>query len=121
MFNKKIAVTLGGLAIAGLVAMGQAGLASAEMGTDENPTLNDAQGFAVTNHMKGDGEDGHSPLTGYNGDHHGIGWIRSGQTGEEVSSAAGVNRVSDDETGDPNSVNYQDPDMTKGNKVTPKK
>ena len=69
-----------GLAAASAVAVAAPGLASAD--NSNNGNTNDAQGWCVTNHMH----------NGFNGDHHGIGWIRSGQTGSRISAEAG-NRV----------------------------
>ena len=41
--------------------------------------LNDSTGFGVTNHMK----------NGFNGDHTGIGWARSTQSGADIASIVG--------------------------------
>jgi hypothetical protein len=43
-----------------------------------NGTTNDAYGYCQANHIHN-----------FNGDHDGIGWIRSTQTGKAVSGAAG--------------------------------
>ena len=43
-----------------------------------NPTTNDAYGYCQANH-----------IANFNGDHNGIGWIRSGMSGKEISGSAG--------------------------------
>jgi hypothetical protein len=104
-----------------LAAMLGAGAAQADstsgnggQATSTNPTLNDAMGFGVTNHMKGNGVDNGG--NGYNGDYNGVGNVRSGPD-QNPSSFAG-NRVA---TEIPATVYLQHPDVTTGNKVTPKK
>ena len=109
-------VLAAGLGVAGLFGAGAASADAAAVGS--NPSASDTQGYGVTNHMQGDGV--HS-VDGYNGDANGIGHIRSGQTGQEISSAAGTNWVqtgpADGGTGDPNTLQYQR-DLT-GNKFSP--
>ena len=58
------------------------GLAAADVST--NKTTRDAHGYGVANH-----------IANFNGDHDGIGWIRSEQTGSEISGAAGVRTPTD--------------------------
>ena len=101
-------VVTGSVLAAGLGLAGLFGSATAFADNATNPTTNDAQGFAVTNHMNGPWNEGFN----------GIGHLRSEQTGAEVSSAAGTNRVRE---ADPNTVNWQTPKETgkNGNKVTP--
>ena len=66
-----LAATVATLSL-GLVA----GPASADVST--NGTTNDAYGYCQANH-----------IANFNGDHQGIGWIRSTQTGTEVRNSAG--------------------------------
>jgi len=61
-------------------------IASADV--TNNGTTNDAQGYCIANHL----HNGWSEDTSFNGDHNGIGWIRSEQTGKAISGSAG-NRV----------------------------
>jgi hypothetical protein len=72
-------VVAGSVLAAGLGVAGLSGAATAFADVTDNPTVNDSTGYGVTNHMK----------NGFNGDHHGIGWARSQQTGEEISAIVG--------------------------------
>ena len=54
----------------------------------DNKTTNDAQGYCIANHI----HNGWTEDSPFNGDHNGIGQIRSEQTGKEISGSAG-NRV----------------------------
>ena len=64
---------LAGMAVAMLAVPA---VASADVST--NDTTNDAYGYCQANH-----------IANFNGDHNGIGWIRSGQTGKAISGSAG--------------------------------
>jgi hypothetical protein len=59
-----------------------AGAASADVST--NGTDSDAYGYGIANH-----------IANANGDHTGIGWLRSEQTGEAISSVGGTKRIGD--------------------------
>src|SRR3954468_17575931 len=72
-------VLAGSLGVAGIVG---AGMASADVST--NDTTNDAYGYGIANH-----------IANFNGDHDGIGWIRSTQTGAEIGSVSGVKKIAD--------------------------
>jgi hypothetical protein len=100
-------VLAAGLGVAGLFG---AGAASADVST--NGTDNDAYGYGIANH-----------IANFNGDHDGIGWIRSEQTGAEISSVAGTNRVGDLNGVRSSQGNYapisNGDAMKNGNKVTP--
>ena len=106
-----------GAVLAGMLGAGAAQADSTEgnggVATSTNPTLNDAMGFGVVNHMKGNGVDNGG--NGYNGDFNGVGNARRGPD-QNPSSFAG-NRV---DTEIPATVTLQHPDMTTGNKVTPR-
>ena len=64
------------IAVAALAALVVPTAAMADVST--NGTVNDAYGYCQANH-----------IANFNGDHNGIGWIRSGQTGAQISDAAG--------------------------------
>ena len=91
-------VVAGSVLAAGLGVAGLFGSATAFADVTDNPTTQDAQGFGVTNHMK----------NGFNTDNgvpkNGIGWIRSEQTGDQVSNQSGTNRV---RIADPSTVEEQ--------------
>ena len=100
--------------MAGLLGAGSAFAEAEAVGS--NPSASDTMGYGVTNDMQGDGT--HS-TTGYNGDEHGIGFERSTQSGQTISSFAGTNRVSTS-AGDPNTLQYQkDLLANSGNKFSP--
>ena len=69
-----------GLVVAAGVAVAAPGIASADVST--NDTTNDAYGYCQANH-----------IANFNEDFKGIGHIRSGQTGLEISSVAGNRAV----------------------------
>ena len=71
---------------AALVALAVPSAALADV--TNNKTTNDAQGYCIANHL----HNGWTEDTSFNGDHNGIGWIRSEQSGKAISGSAG-NRV----------------------------
>lgn len=86
----RLAVAVAAVAVP--VALAAPGLASASAAN--NGTTNDMKGFATANHIH----------NGFNGEHNGIGWIRSTQSGEQIA-AQGGHRVADV---DHNAIAYQD-------------
>ena len=52
------------------------------------PSPSPPEGYCIANHL----HNGWSENSSFNGDHNGIGWIRSEQTGKAISGSAG-NRV----------------------------
>jgi hypothetical protein len=102
-------VLAAGLGVAGLLCAGAASAdASANAtdatgtGTGTDPTLNYAMGFGNVNHMS----EGYNDQ---NGEHNGIGWLRSDQSNPDPNTFAGTNRVRLPGTGDPNTINFQAP------------
>ena len=75
MHKTFLKVALPVIAVAGLVAA-TAGPASADAST--NGTPRDAYGYCIANH-----------IANFNGDHEGIGWLRSEMTGQEISAGTG--------------------------------
>jgi hypothetical protein len=79
---KKLILGLAAGAAVAAAAVAGAGMASADVST--NGTVNDANGYGVANH-----------IANFNGDHDGIGWIRSAQTGDQISAQSGTKKVAD--------------------------
>jgi len=71
------------IAGAALVALAVPAVASADV--TNNGTTNDKQGYCIANHI----HNGWSEDNPFNGDHNGIGHLRSQQTGEAISGSAG--------------------------------
>jgi hypothetical protein len=71
-------VVAGSVLAAGLGVAGLFGSATAFADVSTNPTISDEHGYGVANH-----------IANFNGDHNGVGWIRSEQTGSEVSALGG--------------------------------
>ena len=75
---KKLIIT--GMAVAMLAIP-----AAASADVTSNSTTNDAQGYCIANHL----HNGWSETQPFNGDHNGIGHLRSAQTGKAISDSAG--------------------------------
>jgi uncharacterized membrane protein len=83
-------VVTGSILAAGLGVAGLFGAGPAFADVTNNPTTNDAHGFGIANH-----------IANFNGDHNGIGWIRSEQTGAQISAGGGADGAY---AADPNTV-----------------
>jgi hypothetical protein len=91
---KKLILGLATGAAAVAVTVAGAGMASADV--SDNGNIKDAHGFGVTNHIHNN-----------NGDHNGVGWIRSEQTGAQISAQGGFDGAV---AADPNTVAGQGSD-----------
>jgi hypothetical protein len=80
-------VVAGSVLAAGLGVAGLFGAGAASADVSNNGTTNDAYGYGIANH-----------IANFNGDHNGIGWVRSDrtlQTAEEISGEAGRKKIED--------------------------
>jgi len=81
-------IILGVLAATAVAAPITLSVGPASADVTNNGSTKDAQGYCIANHL----HNGWSETSSFNGDHNGIGWMRSEQTGKAISGSAG-NRV----------------------------